>query len=89
MEAQISAEEKGWVVWAWVVDPDSYTGRYKKVAKFAIQSDAIEIRNLLQNDGMSENRVKALIKSYDGVPKKVYRWSSFSGPSFRPWHEEE
>lgn len=89
MEAYTSAESGGWVVWAWVTDPADGIRRSRRVVKLAVQSDAFEVRDLLERDGIPESRVNALIRGYDGEPRVIARRGASSGPAFARRHEEE
>lgn len=76
MNACISLDH-GYVVNAFVVEQNAPTldvsdyGHYVPVVKFESQSDAKEFRDLLQRDGINENRLKLFIKNYDGRPKRI------------------
>lgn len=49
-------------------------GRWRPVAAFPIQSDAIEVRDMIKRGEMNENRLKLLINNYDGRPKRIVKW---------------
>lgn len=57
-------------------------GRWKPVVAFPCQSDAIETRDYIKRGSMNENRLKLLIKNYDGKPKRIVRYNH-GEPVFR------
>lgn len=76
MEACVENKD-GYIVKVWQVmglsnNPYcSEYGHYVPVVKFDCQSDAIDFRNLLQREGINENRLKLFIRNYDGKPRRI------------------
>lgn len=67
------------------VEYDDY-GHYVPVATFSFEGDAMEVRELINRGGMNENRLKMLIKNYDGTPKRIVKYSH-GEPVFRKAQE--
>lgn len=88
METCIKNEPDGYVVMAYV--PEKYDQtilRFKPVVKMAFQSDAIEVRDFIEQDSMNPRRLSLLIDNYRGQPMKM-RSIGTLGPNLAPYHEE-
>lgn len=92
---EVSIQTGGGYIVAALVS-DDYAGKgntglehFHPFFRTPFQSDAIELRNYVKRGRMNDNRLKMLIRHYDGTPKRIKRWNDDGSPDFRRVSDDE